>query len=495
MGSRGAQIVHIARPVFTTRSETIHSLLNAKTMAKVSEKYNKLLINKESFWEKASQKEINLAMEFSEDYKKFLNQVKIERQVVAESIKLARKSGFKEVDFENKLAKNNKLIFTNREKSVVMVNLGFKGLDMGAKFLMAHVDSPRLDLKVKPLYEDSGIAYLKPNYYGGIKKYHWPTVPLELHGKVILKNGTEAEIHIGVKKDEPQFVISDLLPHLEKERMDKKFGEAIQGEELNIICGSIPVRGKDLKDKVKLSILEKLHKEYGMVEKDFLSADVHFVPAYEARDIGFDKSMVGGYGQDDRVCVYSSLRAFLESTDDKTKIFYLADKEEIGSVGTTGADSLFLENVLDYLLKQIKSELSVYDVFRKSLGISADVTAAFDPDYKEVFDAHNAINLGHGVVIEKFLGHHGKAYTVDSDPRFLRKLMDSFNKKGVVWQTGHMGKVDQGGGGTIAVYLAGRNMEVVDMGVPLLNMHAPFELASKGDIYSAFKGYRVFLEN
>jgi aspartyl aminopeptidase len=464
-------------------------------MAKKVDKFDKLLFKSESFWEKASNREQDLAMEFSDEYIKFLNNVKTERQVVAESVKQAKKEGYREVDLDGSLGKADKLIFTNREKSVIMINLGFKGLDMGAKFLMAHTDSPRLDLKVKPLYEDSGIAYLKPNYYGGIKKYHWPTVPLEMHGKVILKNGSEVEISLGSKKDEPQFVISDLLPHLEKERMDKKFGEAIAGEELNIIVGSIPVKGKELKDKVKLSVLEKLNKEYGIIEQDFLSADLHFVPAYTARDIGFDRSMIGGYGQDDRVCVYTSLRAFLEGSDGVTKILYLADKEEIGSMGTTGAESLFLENVIDFLLRQTKSDLSVYDVFRKSFGISADVTAAYDPDYKEAFDKINAIELGHGVVIEKYLGYRGKAGTVDSDPHFLRTLMDSFDKKSVIWQTGHLGKVDQGGGGTIAVYLANRNMEVVDMGVPLLNMHAPFEVSSKADVYSTYKGYKTFLEN
>jgi aspartyl aminopeptidase len=459
------------------------------------DKLENLLFKSESFWDKASQSEQRNAFEFGEDYKNYLNKVKTEKEAIAKSLALAKKQGFKEVDLDDNSSKTKKLIFVNRNKSAVLVNLGSRGLEAGAKFLLAHVDTPRLDLKVKPLYEDSGIAYFKPHYYGGIKKYHWPTVPLELHGTVVLKGGQEVEIEIGNKKDEPVFLISDLLPHLEKERMDKPLKEAIEAEELNIIVGSMPVRDKKLKNRVKLAVLNWLNKNYRIKEIDLVSADLRFVPAFRAADVGFDKSMVGGYGQDDRVCVYTALRAFLEAKNDKqTRILYLADKEEVGSIGTTGAKSLWLENVLQYLIKQLGVNLSVNDLFRRSSAISADVTAAFDPDYKNVYDEKNSVYLGKGLVIEKFLGYRGKSMTVDTEPSFLRYLVDLFDRRGVVWQTGHLGKVDQGGGGTIAVDLANRNLEVVDMGVALLNMHAPYELSSKADIYSTYKGYKVFLE-
>ncbi len=458
-------------------------------------KAEELLFKSEFFWDQASQAEQRQADKFSEEYKQFLNTAKIEQEVVAESIKLAKRDGYQEVDLDKPLNKSKKLIFVNRGKSVVMVNLSNQGLEQGANFLLAHTDSPRLDLKVRPLYEEAGLAYLKPHYYGGIKKYHWPAIPLEMRGSVMLKNNKEIIINIGSSPSDPVFVISDLLPHLEKDKLDKPLKDIIAGEEMNIIVGSIPVKDKQVKDRVKLAILNWLNKNYRIKEIDFLSADIRFVPAFVAKDVGLDKSLIGGYGQDDRVCAYTSLQAFLQAKNRQTKILYLVDKEEIGSVGTTGAISLWLENVLEYLLKQTKSELSINDVFRKSSAISADVTAAFDPDYRNVFDEKNAIYMGKGLVIEKFLGSHGKAMTVDAEPKYLRKIIDLFETKKVVWQTGHLGKIDQGGGGTVAVYLANRNLEVVDIGVALLNMHAPYELASKGDIFSAYKGYKVFLES
>ncbi|MFH1890716.1 MAG: aminopeptidase [Candidatus Kuenenbacteria bacterium] len=454
-----------------------------------------LLFKQESFWDCTSQKEQDMAFEFCEEYKKFLNLNKTEKQVIAESIKKAKQNGFKSVDLDSKLASGKKLIFNNRDKSAILVSIGKEGMQQGSKFLLAHVDSPRLDLKVRPLYEDTGIAYLKPHYYGGIKKYHWPTIPLSMIGTVVLKNGQEIEINIGEKKDDPIFLISDLLPHIDSERMDKPLKKAIDAEELNIIVGSRPVKDKKIKDRVKLAVLDWLNTNYQMSEIDLFSADLRFVPSFPARDVGFDKSMIAGYGQDDRVCTYTALEAFLKSKEDKTKILFLVDKEEIGSVDTTGARSLFLENVLEYILYETNTAISTNDFFRKSKAISADVTAAFDPDYKTSYDPHNSPYLGNGVVIEKYLGWGGKMMSADAEPKFIRHFIDLFNSKKVVWQTGHLGKVDAGGGGTIAVYLANRNVEVIDMGVPLLNMHAPYELASKADIYSAYKGYRVFLEN
>lgn len=460
-------------------------------------KAEKLLLKSEFFWDAAAESEQKQAMEFGEDYKKFLNNAKTEEEVIKESIKLAEKSGYQKKSLDDKITgKDRKLIFVNRKKSLLMVAIGKNKLAEGIKMLLAHVDSPRMDLKVRPLYEDTGIAYFKPNYYGGIKKYHWPTVPLEMRGRVVLTNGEEVAINIGAGKEEPIFLISDLLPHLEKERMNKPLKEAIEAEEMNIIVGSKPIKDKKAKERVKLAILEWLNNNYKIKEIDLISADIRFVPAFPARDVGLDRSMVGAYGQDDRVCVYTGLRAFLAAdNEDETRLLYLADKEEIGSVGATAASSLWLENVIDYLIRQWGLAENLYDIFRKSRAISADVTAAYDPDYKSAYDPYNSVYLGKGVAIEKFLGYLGKMKTIDADPKALQKIISLFERKKVVWQTGHLGKVDQGGGGTIAVYLANRNTEVIDIGVPILNMHSPYELSSKADIYSAYKGYRVFLNN
>jgi len=462
---------------------------------KKKNKAENLLLKQESFWDIATREEQSKAFEFCEGYKTFLNTNKTERQVILDSISLAKKSGFKDANFEVRIGDNKKFIFNNRNKSAIFISLGENGFAQGAKILLAHTDSPRLDLKVRPLYEDTGIAYLKPHYYGGIKKYQWPTIPLSMIGTVILKDGKEIEINIGEHKDDQVFLISDLLPHIDLERMDKPLKKAIGAEELNIIVGSRPIGDKKIKDRVKLSVLEWLNKNYQMSEVDLFTADIRFVPSFPVRDVGFDRSMIAGYGQDDRVCVYTGLTAFLASKENQTKILFLADKEEIGSVGTTGAKSLFLENVLEHLLLKTNAPISINDLFRQSKAISADVTAALDPDYKASHDPRNSPYLGNGAVIEKFLGWGGKMMSTDAEPKFIREIVDLFNKKKVVWQTGHLGKIDEGGGGTIAVYLANRNLDVIDVGVGLLNMHAPYELASKADIYSAYKGYNVFFES
>ncbi len=465
---------------------------------KYKHKLDDLLYKTEAGWDKISPLKQKAVFELAEQYKSFLNQAKTEKEVIKEVIKMAVQAGYQQVDLDQMIdvKKDKKLLLVNKGKSLIAVDLNYGELSEGAKFILAHVDSPRLDLKVRPLYEEAGLAYLKTHYYGGIKKYHWPAIPLEMRGTAVLAGGQEVELKIGDKEDEPCFVISDLLPHLEKERMDKPMKEAIEAEELNVIVGSWPVKDKKAKQRVKLAVLEWLYKNYQIKERDLLSADIRFVPAFPARDVGVDKTMIGAYGQDDRVCVYTALQAFLQAGKSKqVKLLYLADKEEIGSVGITGAESLWLENVLEYLIEQTGSQIRLSDLFRKSRAVSADVTAAYDPDYKNAFDEKNAIYLGHGVVIEKYLGYKGKAMSVDVEPSFLRYLMDLFDKKKVIWQTGHLGKVDQGGGGTVAVELARRNLEVVDMGAALLNMHAPYELASKIDIYAAYQAYRVFLEN
>ncbi len=462
-------------------------------------KESRLLFNRPNFWEEANPKTIKEAFSFSENYKNFLNNAKTEKQVINECIKSALKKGFKisELNIPSANARDNKkFIFINRNKSAIFVSLGKKKLVSGANFIIAHVDAPHLDLKVRPLYEDSGIAYFKPHYYGGIKKYHWPAIPLSLHGTVILKNGQEIEINIGNKDNDQIFVISDLLPHLDSDRLDRPLNKAVEAEDLNIIVGSIPVKNKKIKTRVKLTVLEWLNKNYQMDEEDLFTADLRFVPAWSAKDVGFDRSLVASYGQDDRACVYTGFQAFLDAKNEQqTKICYLVDKEEIGSVGTTSADSNFLENSIEHLISLTNSSLSVNDFLRLSQGVSADTTAAFDPDYKSVYDPHNSIHLGKGVAIEKYLGRGGKYFTIEAEPIFIRKILNIFKKNNIIWQTGHLGKVDQGGGGSIAGYLARRNMEIVDMGPPLLNLHSPCELSSKADIYSAYRAYKVFMEN
>ncbi|HRY63172.1 MAG TPA: aminopeptidase, partial [Patescibacteria group bacterium] len=375
-----------------------------------------LLLKSELFWDTASQKEQREAEKLAEEYKDFLDVARTEKQTIRRASELARKSGFVEINLDEKLPKGKtRMIFVNRGKSAIMVEIGKKGLEVGASFLIAHVDSPRMDLKVKPLYEDGGIAYLKPNYYGGIKKYHWPVTPLAMQGTVVLKNGQEIEINIGLKENDPVFVISDLLPHLDNERMDKPLGKAIDAEELNIIVGTRPVADKKVKDRVKMAVLEWLNKNYKISEEELFTADIRFVPAYKPKDVGFDRGLIASYGQDDRVCVFAALKAFLEAKNKRPSILYLVDKEEIGSIGSTGAESLFLENVVSYLTRESKVEIDVYDFYRKSKGVSADVTAAYDPDYKQAYDINNVAQLGHGVVIEKYLGHRGKSYTMEAE--------------------------------------------------------------------------------
>lgn len=456
----------------------------------------KLLIGGGLFWDLASKGDQGQSEKLGEEYKDFLRGCRTEKQTINEAEQVAKKEGFVKIDLNGNWPKGkDKLIFINRGKSAILVNFGKEGLVAGANFLIAHVDSPRMDLKVKPLYEDGGIAYLKPNYYGGIKKYHWPVTPLAMQGTVVLKDGKEIEMNIGFKESDPVFVISDLLPHLDRERLDKPLGKAIDAEELNIIVGTKPVANKKVKERVKMAVLEWLNKNYKITEEELFTADIRFVPAYSPKDVGFDRGLIASYGQDDRVCVFSALKAFLQAKNKRTSILYLVDKEEIGSIGATGAESMFLENVISWLIERGGVKMNIYDFYRKSKGISADVTAAYDPDYKQAYDINNVAHLGHGVVIEKYLGHRGKSDTMEAEPFFIREIINLFNKNKVIWQTGHLGKAEAGGGGSIAGYLANRNMEIVDIGVALLNMHAPYELSSKADIYSAYKGYRVFLEN
>lgn len=455
-----------------------------------------LNLKRENCWAVWDENKKQLAFDFAEGYKKFLNKAKTERKTVEEGIKLARENGFVDIE-EIKTSKKeaSKIYAVNKDKNLILAVIG-KDVKDGFNLIMSHVDSPRLDLKINPLYEDEELAYLKTHYYGGIKKYHWPTIPLALYGVIVLETGKKIEINVGDEEGDPVFMITDLLPHLGREQAKKPLSEAVQGEELNILAGSIPIKDKNIKEKVKLAVLEYLNKKYRIKAGDFFSAEIQAVPAGSARDLGFDKSLIASYGQDDRVCAYTSLRAILEAKQtDKTQVCFWTDKEEIGSEGNTGAQSLFLENFAADLLEITGSASGmreVYKMFSKSSALSSDVTAAIDPDYKAVYDMLNNARLGYGLAVERYNGYGGKYHTSEANAEYAAKIRNIFNTNKINWQAVSLGKVDGGGGGTIAMFLAKRNMDIIDAGVPLFNMHAPLEISSKADVYSSYLAYKAF---
>jgi aspartyl aminopeptidase len=461
-----------------------------------------LAVKKISCWEKWDEKTAQNAFVFAEGYKKFLDNAKTEREAVRAGVKLAEKAGFVAIKRMEKLKPGDKVYVVNREKNLFLIRLGKKKFAQGVKLLMAHIDSPRLDFKVTPLYEDENLAFFKTHYYGGIKKHQWPTIALAMHGVAYLADGKQAEIIIGEKETDPIFMITDLLPHLDRTAgpgSQGKFRE-VDGEDLNLLVGSIPVKAEKIKEKVKLAILGHLHDVYGLIEADLASADLCAVPSEKARDLGFDRSLISAYGQDDKICAYATLQSFLIADDtDQTQICAWVDKEEIGSEGNTSAQSMFLDVLISDMLELAgeKSGLhQVYKIFQLSSAVSADVTAGVDPDYKDVHDLRNAHRLGFGLALERYTGSGGKYDSSEASGEFIRNLRMIFSKnKNIVYQLGGgLGKVDKGGGGTIAKYLANRNLEIIDMGVPLFNMHAPLEIASKADLFSAYLGYRAFLE-
>lgn len=449
-------------------------------------------------WEAMSEKERKDSTAFAEAYKEFLSAAKTERTAITRGIAIAEANGFTLLATATALKPGDKVYAVNRNKALVCAVVGEDLARDGCSLVMAHVDSPHLDLKVNPLYEDGGLALFKTHYYGGIKKYQWPTIPLALHGTVVLESGKKVTITIGEEPGDPVFMITDLLPHLGKQQMEKKLAEAIAAEELNIVVGSLPVKDGKVKNKIKLAILEHLHTTYGMREADFTSAEIHAVTAGPARDVGFDRSLIAGFGHDDRVCAYGALRALASAKKSKrTQVALWIDREEIGSEGNTGAQSLWLESVIADILKKTKQPAGFGDVqrvFEYSHALSADVTAGFDPDYKQVHDHLNSAYIGKGVAIEKHTGHGGKYMSSEASAEYMASLRSLFAKKKIVWQTGGLGKVDVGGGGTIAMYLAKRNMDVIDIGIGVLNMHAPIELVSKADVYQAYRAYQSFFE-
>lgn len=425
--------------------------------------------------------------DYCRGYMAFLNEARTEREAVKIAIEMAEDKGFVEYVDGMKLAPGDKVYCNNRSKALMLAVIGRKSLEEGCVIAGAHVDSPRIDLKQNPLYESDELAYFKTHYYGGIKKYQWVTIPLELHGVVALKNGETIDVSIGRDPSDPQFVITDLLPHLGKEQMRKTMEEGITGEGLNILIGSIPYADEG-SDRVKLAVMSILNDRYGIVEEDFLSAELTAVPAFEVREIGLDRSLIGGYGHDDRVCAYAELKAILDLDEapEKTAVCILADKEETGSDGVSGMQSSAFECFMEELCAG--QNVPLRRCFKNSFCLSADVTAAFDPNFPEVSEKRNDAKLNYGMGICKFTGARGKSGTSDASAEIVGYLRRIFADAGVVWQMSELGKVDQGGGGTIAKYMANRNIDTIDAGVPVMSMHAPFEVVAKFDCFMTYLG-------
>ena len=437
--------------------------------------------------------ELKKADKFCEDYKVFLDESKTEREAVKSIIARAQSLGYVPFDRDKKYKAGDKVYYNNRGKSVILAVIGKRPLKDGVRLSAAHIDSPRLDLKQNPLYEDTEMALFKTHYYGGIKKYQWTAIPLSLHGVLIRRDGSKVEVNIGEKEGDPRFVVTDLLPHLGQEQMKRTLADGVRGEELNILIGSRPFNDDKASEKVKLNILKLLNEKYGIVESDFLSAELEIVPAFKANDIGFDRSFVGSYGQDDRVCAYTAMEAiFALKNPSYTAVAILTDKEEIGSDGNTGLNSSYFK----YFIADLAwtQGINYHTVLTNTQCLSADVNAAFDPTFPDVSERRNASYCNRGVVITKYTGRAGKAGTSDASAEYMGKIRNMLDANKVVWQTGELGKVDAGGGGTVAMYLAALDIDVIDLGVPVLSMHAPFEITAKLDVYMAYRAFKVFME-
>ena len=458
------------------------------------------MMSEKNVWETYEEQEMKEVFALAEDYKRFISENKTERACVKSAVAMAEVRGYRDlrevIRRQETLKPQDKVYLTMMEKSIVLFHLGDRPLEEGMHILGAHIDSPRLDLKQNPVYENTELAYLDTHYYGGIKKYQWVTLPLALHGVIVKKDGTSVDVCIGEKEDDPVFVISDLLIHLSNDQMQKKAASVIEGEDLNVTFGSMPLKEEE-KDKVKANVLKLLKERYDVEESDLVSAEIEVVPAGKARDLGIDRSMVIGYGQDDRVCAYTSLVALLEMENvEKTAVCLLVDKEEVGSQGATGMQSCFFENALAEVMDRmgIYSELKVRRALQHSKMLSSDVSAAYDPNYAGVMETNNCAYFGKGLVFNKYTGARGKSGCNDANAEYMAELRAVMEKGNVAYQTSELGKVDQGGGGTIAYILANYGMEVIDSGVALHNMHAPWEVSSKADIYEAKKGYLAFLK-
>ena len=461
------------------RGKSQAQLLKEQLFYKVKNTYHEL-----------TEQDIDAAYAYAENYKKYLDAGKIERECVKESIKMLEAEGFVPYTFGMPVAAGGKYYYNNRGKGLSAFVIGTESIENGVYFAASHIDSPRVDLKAHPLYEMDGLGYLKTHYYGGIKKYQWTAIPLALHGSVVKEDGTVIDIVIGEDDSDPVFYIDDLLPHLAADQMKKPLKDGISGEQLNILSGSRPIE-KNFPDAVKLNIMKILYDKYGITESDFLSAELSAVPAFKARDIGFDRSLIGSYGHDDRVCAYPSLTALLEVKDPKHTIMaVLADKEEVGSDGNTGMQSVLYFDIINDLARTFG--VSDIVVRANSKCLSSDVNAAFDPNFPEVSEKRNSCFINNGVVITKYTGSKGKSGTNDASAEFAAYVRNFLNENGVIWQTSELGKIDQGGGGTVAKYIARHNIEVIDLGVPVLSMHAPYEVVSKTDVYMVHKALVAF---
>lgn len=425
---------------------------------------------------------------YCDGYKTFLDEGKTERECVDYAIALARAAGFRPLVRGEKLQPGDKVYRNNRGKSLLLAVIGQESLDKGAVIGAAHIDSPRLDLKQNPLYEEKELAYCKTHYYGGIKKYQWTTIPLALHGLVVRRDGTQVTVRIGEDPGDPQFTVGDLLPHLAGDQAKKTMGAIVSAEQLNLFVGSRPFGSEEGGDRVKVAILDLLHEKYGMVEEDFLSAELMAVPAAKAVDIGLDRSVIGAYGQDDRVCAYACLKALLDlkQTPRRTAVCVLADKEEVGSLGVTGMQSAAFDIFMSDLCQG--QEVALKACYETSFCLSVDVTAAYDPNFAEAYEVRNSAFFNYGVCVSKYTGARGKSGASDASAEVVGLVRRVFGENGVVWQLAELGKTDQGGGGTVACYMANRNIDTIDAGVPVLSMHAPFETTAKLDCYMAYKG-------
>ncbi len=464
---------------------------NEKSEAKLLQE--KLFYKKKHTGLVMSDEDIKTGFSFCDDYKSFLDNAKTEREAVIEVIKAAKANGFTEYKKGTELKAGDKIYYNNRGKAVILAIIGSEPIENGVHLAAAHIDSPRIDLKQNPLYEADELALFKTHYYGGIKKYQWTAIPLALHGVIVKKDGEVISVNIGENDSDPVFCISDLLPHLAQDQVKRTLSEGIKGEELNIIVGSMPFKDDEISDKVKLNIMSELNEKYGIIEEDFLSAELEIVPAFKAKDIGFDRSMVGAYGHDDRVCAYTAFKALLDCKNiNKTAVVCLADKEETGSDGNTGLASSYLKYFLYDIAEQLGSNGRT--VISNSECLSADVNAAMDPTFPDVLEKKNAAFLNYGVCVTKFTGARGKSGTSDASAEFVGRVRKMLDDNNVIWQTGELGKVDLGGGGTVAAYIANLNMDVIDVGVPVISMHAPYEIVAKNDVYMAYKAFLAFLD-
>ena len=464
-------------------------------MENAKELKEKLFRKKTNGWETLNKEEKKKAYDFSEKFMYFINSAKTERECVKSLTNILEHNGFKNIETVDNLKAGDKIYYINREKNIYAAVIGSDDLTNGLNIIGAHIDSPRLDLKPNPLYESEELALFKTHYYGGIKKYQWVNIPLSMHGVIITKD-KKIEINIGENEDDPIFTIADLLPHLSSEQSKKKLNDAIAGEDLNILVGSIPYKtDEEVTEKVKLNILNLLNEKYGIVEKDFVSSEIEFVPAMKAKSLGFDKSLVAGYGQDDRVCAYTSLKALLNANNPKrTAICLLADKEEIGSMGNTGMSSRVFEYFINELLdKTVGNKPGLLDACLKSSKVlSADVTAGYNPNFSSIYEKNNESYIGHGISVIKYTGSASKGGASDANAEFVGYIRNLFEKNNIAYQNSEMGKIGVGGGGTIAYILADRGAEVLDCGIPVLSMHSPYEITSKFDIYNAYKAYEFF---